>query len=178
MHAGQCFPLEHILLKPHCLSCDAKNVGHFLPITAYAIFQKLMVPVHAHILTLYHKEGSFFCQSLDHGDPITLFSKRNARFLKLPFFWRRVHASESVVIPFHALFLIAWLADGDSLMCNIVTMGRQIAKMFSTFSLWGSLFLTKVMKTLRWGQWPRDTRKNGQITITFLFEKSVAWAPS
>ncbi len=36
---------------------------------------------------------------------------------------------------FHALFLIAWLADGDSLMCYIVTMGRQIAKMFSTFSL-------------------------------------------
>ncbi len=42
---------------------------------------------------------------------------------------------------FHALFLIAWLADGDSLMCFIVTMGRQIAKMFYTFSLWGSLFL-------------------------------------
>ncbi len=44
-------------------------------------------------------------------------------------------------IPFHALFLIARLADGDSMMCCIVTMGRQIAKMFSTFSLWGSLFL-------------------------------------
>ena len=32
-------------------------------------------------------------------------------------------------------------ADGDSLMCCIVIMGRQIAKMFSTFSLGGSLFL-------------------------------------
>ena len=36
---------------------------------------------------------------------------------------------------FHALFLIAWLADGDSLMCCIVIMGRQIAKMFSISSL-------------------------------------------
>ncbi len=42
---------------------------------------------------------------------------------------------------FHALFLIAWLADGDSLMCCIVMIGRLIARMFSTFSLWGSLFL-------------------------------------
>ena len=36
---------------------------------------------------------------------------------------------------FHALFLIAWVADGDSLMCCLVMMGRQIAKMFSTFTL-------------------------------------------
>ena len=36
---------------------------------------------------------------------------------------------------FHALLLIAWLADLDSLMCCIVMMERQIAKMFSTFSL-------------------------------------------
>ncbi len=43
--------------------------------------------------------------------------------------------------PFHSFILIAWLADGDSLMCYIVTMGRQIAKMFSTFSLWGCLFI-------------------------------------
>ncbi len=43
--------------------------------------------------------------------------------------------------PFDALFLIAWLADGDSLVCFIGMMGKQIAKMFSTFSLWGSLFL-------------------------------------
>ncbi len=49
---------------------------------------------------------------------------------------------------FHALFLIAWLADGDSLMCCIVRMGRQIARMFSTFSLWGSLFLMKVKKKM------------------------------
>ena len=28
----------------------------------------------------------------------TLFSKRNATFLKLPFFWRRVYASEYGVI--------------------------------------------------------------------------------
>ncbi len=41
----------------------------------------------------------------------------------------------TVVPAFHTLVLIAWLADGDSLMCYIVTMGRQIAKMFSTFSL-------------------------------------------
>ena len=44
-------------------------------------------------------------------------------------------------ISFHALFLIAWLADGDSLTCSIVMMGRQIAKMVSTFPLWWSLFL-------------------------------------
>ncbi len=36
---------------------------------------------------------------------------------------------------FHALILIAWLADGDTLVCCIVMMGRQIAKMFSTFTL-------------------------------------------
>ncbi len=34
---------------------------------------------------------------------------------------------------FHALFLITWLADGDSLMCCIAMMGRQIAKISSTF---------------------------------------------
>ncbi len=39
------------------------------------------------------------------------------------------------ILSFHALFLIAWLADGDSLMSYIVRMGRQIAKMFSIFSL-------------------------------------------
>ena len=42
---------------------------------------------------------------------------------------------------FHALLLKAWLADRDSLKCYIVMMGRQIARMFSTFSLRGSLFL-------------------------------------
>ncbi len=36
---------------------------------------------------------------------------------------------------FQTLLLISWLADGDSLMYCIVTMGGQIAKMFSTFSL-------------------------------------------
>ena len=36
---------------------------------------------------------------------------------------------------FHALIPIAWLADGNSLMCYIVTMGSQIAEMFSIFSL-------------------------------------------
>ncbi len=36
---------------------------------------------------------------------------------------------------FHAPIPIAWLADEDSLMCFIVMMGRQIAKMFYTFSL-------------------------------------------
>ncbi len=38
-------------------------------------------------------------------------------------------------LTFHAYILIASLADGDSLMCCIVMMERQIAKMFSTFSL-------------------------------------------
>ena len=35
--------------------------------------------------------------SLEHDEIFkdTLFSKRNATFLKLPFFWRRVYASES-----------------------------------------------------------------------------------
>ena len=47
---------------------------------------------------------------------------------------------------FHSFFPIAWLADGDYLMCCIVTMGRQIAKMFSTFSLCGSLFLMRLFK--------------------------------
>ncbi len=37
--------------------------------------------------------------------------------------------------PFHPFVLIAWLADGDSLTCYIVMMGRLIAQMFSTFSL-------------------------------------------
>ncbi len=41
----------------------------------------------------------------------------------------------SNLVPSHALFLIALLTDGDSLMCCIVMIGRQIAKMFSTFSL-------------------------------------------
>ncbi len=39
------------------------------------------------------------------------------------------------MVSFHALILIAWLADEDSLICYIVTMGRQIANMFYTFSL-------------------------------------------
>ena len=51
---------------------------------------------------------------------------------------------------FHALILIAWLADGDFVMCYIVTMGRQIAQMFSTFSLWGCLFLMFVYS------WPNE----------------------
>ncbi len=42
---------------------------------------------------------------------------------------------------FHALLLIAWLADGDSLMCYIVMMGRQIAKT--------SRLLTAYIDTLR-----------------------------
>ena len=42
---------------------------------------------------------------------------------------------------FHPFTLIAWLADGDSLMCYIFTIGRLIARMFSTFSLWGCLFI-------------------------------------
>ena len=38
---------------------------------------------------------------------------------------------------------MVWLADGDSLKCCIVTVGRWIAEMFSTFYLWGSLFLMR-----------------------------------
>ena len=45
---------------------------------------------------------------------------------------------------FHGLFLGAWLTDGDSLMYCIVMMGRQIAEMFYTFSLRGSLFLMRI----------------------------------
>ncbi len=47
----------------------------------------------------------------------------------------------SYFLSFHPFILIAWLADGDSLMCYIVMMGRLIAQMFSTFSLWGCLFI-------------------------------------
>ncbi len=36
---------------------------------------------------------------------------------------------------FHAIILIAWLADEASLMCYIVMMGSLIDKMLSTFSL-------------------------------------------
>ena len=46
-----------------------------------------------------------------------------------------------IIYAFHALFLIARQADEDSMTSYIVTMGRQIAKMLSKFSLWGSLFL-------------------------------------
>ena len=42
---------------------------------------------------------------------------------------------EPTLHTFHALIPMAWLADEDSPMCCIVTMGRQIAKMFYTFSL-------------------------------------------
>ena len=48
-----------------------------------------------------------------------------------------------IFVTFHVLFLIAWLAGGDSLVCYIVMMGRQIARMLYTFSLWGSLFLMR-----------------------------------
>ncbi len=51
---------------------------------------------------------------------------------------------------FHTLFLIPCLADGDSLMCGIVMMGRQIAMMFSTFSLWGSLFQAHDLHQCSW----------------------------
>ncbi len=50
---------------------------------------------------------------------------------------------------FHTLFLIAWLADGDSPMCCIVMMGSRIADMFSTFSQRGYLFLMS-SKRLMW----------------------------
>ena len=48
---------------------------------------------------------------------------------------RQTSPSHTNVNPFHSLFLIAWQVDGDSLVYYIVMMGRQIAKMFSTFSL-------------------------------------------
>ncbi len=38
---------------------------------------------------------------------------------------------------------VAWLADVHCLICCIVLIWRQIAKMFSTVSLWGSLFLMR-----------------------------------
>ena len=52
-----------------------------------------------------------------------------------------VEFSNDFYNPYHAFILIAWLAEEYSLMCCIATMGRQIAKMFYAFSLWGSLFL-------------------------------------
>ena len=42
--------------------------------------------------------------------------------------------SRHSVQSFHALIPIAFLADKDSLMCCIVPMGRQIAKMFYTIN--------------------------------------------
>ena len=46
-----------------------------------------------------------------------------------------VHTNTKSSLPFHALIPIEWMADEDSLTCCIVMMGRQIAKMFYTFSL-------------------------------------------
>ena len=56
--------------------------------------------------------------------PITLFSKRNATFLKMPFFWRRVYA--------------------------------------------------RSVKTLWQGQWPRGTRKNGQINVAYTTKSIIS----
>ena len=47
---------------------------------------------------------------------------------------RRVWSGNGLC-PFQALFLIAWLADEDFLICCIVTNRRQIAKMFYTFNI-------------------------------------------
>ena len=65
---------------------------------------------------------------------------------------------------FHALFLIAWLADGDSLICCIVMMGRQIAKMSFTFSLWGSLFLMDRFLPSNWAHSQTDWIQFGTFT--------------
>ncbi len=48
-----------------------------------------------------------------------------------------------MVTPYHSMHLspYPWLADEDSLTCCIVMMGKQIAKMFFTISLEGSLLL-------------------------------------
>ena len=76
----------------------------------------------------------------------TLFSKRNATFLKEPFFWRRVYASQPGVI--HHVDN----AHGDNLPKTL---------------------FNKIIKTLCQGQWPRGSRKNGQINVAFLLEKGV-----
>ncbi len=64
---------------------------------------------------------SWFLASCLH--PVTRSSQYN--------FWQLSITEEGN--SFHALLLIARLADGDSLMCYIVTMGRQTAKMFLYF---------------------------------------------
>ena len=69
------------------------------------------------------------------------FSISKLECTPLPILFAMVPSDQSNSVPFHALFLIAWLPDGVSLMCCIVMMWRQISKMFSTFSLWGCLFL-------------------------------------
>ncbi len=53
-----------------------------------------------------------------------------------------------VLFTFHPFILIAWLADVDFLMCYIVMMGRLIAQMFPTFSLWGCLFIMNLIAVL------------------------------
>ncbi len=54
---------------------------------------------------------------------------------------------------FYAVIPTAWHCNSNSVsiycytnwpVCCIVTMGKQIVKMFYTFSLWGSLFLMKM----------------------------------
>ena len=58
-------------------------------------------------------------------------AKEMSRFQRGMPFYKYLLDSDS----FHAHILIAWLTDEDSLRCYIVTTGRQIAKMFYTFSL-------------------------------------------
>ena len=55
-------------------------------------------------------------------------------------FYSRVIPNEGladlVLIKLHFMYLThIWLADGDSLICCIVTIGRQFSKMFFTFFL-------------------------------------------
>ena len=57
--------------------------------------------------------------------------------LVLDWGWYKLYTlqNQSIKATFHAFIPIAWFADEDSLVCCIVMMGRQIAKMFYTFSL-------------------------------------------
>ena len=68
-------------------------------------------------------------------------------------------------IAFHTLFIIAWLADGDSLMCGIVMKGRQNSKMLCTF------FQTKI-RDLKSRNWPYPCfygMKRHQFFVLFFF---------
>ena len=71
-----------------------------------------------------------------HGLEPSIIGKDHGQILiecACPSFFCKLPSLSSMT--FHALIPIAWLADEVSLMCYTVTMGRQIAEKFYTFSL-------------------------------------------